>query len=720
MSTAVARQGLWGLIESKLTHEPKSDEKLWTHLATLADPAEFRPKLSEDIEVKRFELRSGEPYFMIANPRDLVHFRLNQSDYELISLMDGTRTVKEIVLDRFRESGDMEVDGVADLVHQLHADNFFDQRYTDVDAIVRRAIDPKEEHRVRQFVTTLGVEFKSPGRVVHWLHDHGLEWALTKPFVLLSLFVAISGVLAFVHNVRSKLFGLTGKSLAIGFVVLLAIQYFGVFVHELGHALVLIHHGRRMKSAGFRIYFGCPAFFVDASDGLMMDRNQRILQAFAGPYGQSIMAGVASIVAWAFPQWTISETLYRYTVLAYLNIFLNLIPLLELDGYWMLSDWLRTPDLRPRSLEFLQHDFLHKLRTREHITKHEWGLLLYGVFGVVASLLLLVSGYIFWKILFGGLISTLWHGGVYTQVLLFALALFILNPVMRGLINAGRALGRRIRSLYRRTRFRLQRRWRVEAAELIDALPLFDDVPEDLLSDLAGRVRLRSFRAGQPVVRQGERADTFYVVRKGVLRVVEEDPDTGQELRTLRSLGRGEAFEEVGLAEAAARTATVRAVEESELFELDKGAFDELLADTLKLPRFGPTIQAAAELRELPSFAHLEPDERVELLQHGQWVNIPPGETIVEEGEIGDAFYAIGSGHVEVLEHGSRVRTMDSGDHFGEIALLLDTPRTATVRATTPVRAFRLGREGFDKLVKDSFRTGTLNPAIALDRVEEH
>jgi CRP-like cAMP-binding protein len=720
MSTTTARGGVWGLIDAKLGPAAAGDGELWDHLAALVDPAEFRPKLEDDIEVKRFEHRSGEPYYMLANPRDLVHFRLDQSDYELTTLMDGTRTVKEIVLDRFRESGDMELDGVADLVHQLHADNFLVQRYTDVDSMVRRAVDPSEGRRMRQFVTTLGVEFKSPGRVVHWLHDHGLRWALTKPFVLVSLLISLPGILAFVHNVRSKLFGLTGKSLAIGFVVLLAIQYFGVFVHELGHALVLLHNGRRMKSAGFRIYFGCPAFFVDATDGLMMDRGQRILQAFAGPYAQSLMAGLASIIAWAFPQWAISETLYRYTVLAYLNIFLNLIPLLELDGYWMLSDWLRTPDLRPRSLQFLQHDFLHKLRTREHFTRQELGLLLYGIFGVIASLLLLVSGYIFWKILFGGLISTLWHGGIYTQFLLIALALFVLNPVLRGLVNALRALARRVRALSRRIRFRLQRRWRVEAAELIDQLPLFEDVPEDLLSELAGRVRLRSFRAGQPIVRQGERAEAFYVVRKGVLRVVEEDPETGEELRTLRSLGRGEAFGEVGLAEASPRTATVRAVGEAEVFEVEKGAFDELLANAVRVPKFAPTVQAAAELRRLPSFSYLEPDELAELLQHGEWTNVAPGETIVEQDDIGDAFYTIGSGRVEVLEDGAPVRTMGAGDHFGEIALLLDTPRTATVRALTPVRAFRVDREGFDKLVKESFRRGTLNPAIALDRVEEH
>jgi putative peptide zinc metalloprotease protein len=720
MSTTVEREGVWGAIEGRLGSIPDGAGELWTHLSTLVDPAELRPKLAEDVEVKRFHRRSGEPYFMLENRRDLVVIRLEEADYEFVQLMDGTRTVKEIVLDRFRESGEMELSGLADLVRQLHEDNFLTDRYVDVPRMVQRGLDPSRERRLRRFLTTLTVEWTSPGRLVKWLHDRGLRWALTKPFVLISLFLALAGIVAFVANVRSKLFGLTGKSVAIGFFVLLAIQYFMVFVHELGHALVLVHNGRRMKSAGFQIYFGCPAFFVDASDGLMMDRGKRILQAFAGPYGQSLGAGVASILAWAFPQWTISETLYRYTVLAYLNIFLNLVPLLELDGYWMLSDWLSIPDLRPRSLQFLQHDLLHKIRVRERFSRQDLGLFAYGVFGVIASGFLLFSGYFFWKILFGGMVSSLWHGGLNGRVVLAILALFILNPVIRGVIKGVRSFSRSVRSVWQRIRFRLQRKWRVEAAELIDQLPLFDDVPEDVLSDLAGRVRLRTFRPGQSVVRQGERAQAFYVIRRGVLRVVEEHPESGDELRTLRTLGRGESFGEVGLAEAATRTATVRAVEACEVFELDKGAFDELLADMAQVPHFAPTLQAVTDLGQLPSFSHLEPDELAELLDHGEWINVAPGDTILEQGAVGDAFYAIGSGQVEVLENGSRVRTIGTGGHFGEIALLLDVPRTATVRATTPVRAFRLDREGFDGALKDSFRKGTLNPAIELDRVEEH
>jgi CRP-like cAMP-binding protein len=93
---------------------------------------------------------------------------------------------------------------------------------------------------------------------------------------------------------------------------------------------------------------------------------------------------------------------------------------------------------------------------------------------------------------------------------------------------------------------------------------------------------------------------------------------------------------------------------------------------------------------------------------------------VIRQGEPGDAFYAIQSGQAEVLGDAGRIGTMGPGDHFGEIALLLDVPRTATVRSLTPTRLFRLDRAGFDRLVRNSFRKGTLNPAVSLDRVEEH
>jgi CRP-like cAMP-binding protein len=304
-------------------------------------------------------------------------------------------------------------------------------------------------------------------------------------------------------------------------------------------------------------------------------------------------------------------------------------------------------------------------------------------------------------------------------VLLIALALFITGPVLRGAIALGRSLGRRIRAWARAIRFRMQAAWRIEAAKLIDGLAIFGDLPEDVLSDLAGRVQLRSVAAGKPVFRQGDRPRAFYVVRRGALHVVEEDPETGKE-RVLRTLGRGESFGELGLVDGTARTATVRATTESELFEVDEATFDRLLADTVHLPDLAPTLQAVAELRQIPAFAALGADDLAQVLEHGAWVNVPPGETIIEQGDEGDAFYAIRAGQVEVVRDDELVRTMGPGSHFGEIALLMDVPRTATVVARTPARVFRLPRAGFERAVAGAFRRGTLNPAAAVDRTWQH
>jgi CRP-like cAMP-binding protein len=405
--------------------------------------------------------------------------------------------------------------------------------------------------------------------------------------------------------------------------------------------------------------------------------------------------------------------------LNYYLVMMNLIPLLELDGYYILADVIQVPDLRPRSLGFLRDDLVRKIRHRERFSKQEVGLALYGILGIAFTVFALYSSYRYWKTIFGPLIEGLWEGGSLTRLLLVALALLVIGPVIRGLIALLRSVVRRIRAIVRRIRFRLETRWRVEAAELIDALPIFDDVPVDILDELAGRVRLRSFAQNQPVFRQADRPTAFYVVRRGVLEVVEEDPDTGKD-RQIRTLGRGESFGELGLVTNAPRAATVRAVGEAEVFEVDEGTFDRLLADMIRVPEFEPTLQQLAELRDQPCFAHLGTEQLVELLDRGEWLTVPPGQALVVEGEEGASFYAVSSGRFDVVAGGELKQTVGPGSYFGEIALLLDVPRTASVIARTPARVFRLDRDGFDRLLAGSFRRGTLDPTIPVSQTLTH
>jgi putative peptide zinc metalloprotease protein len=684
-------------------------EDVWERLSHLVDPTELRPKLADDIETRVFEQRWGEGYVMIANPRDLLHFRLAKSDLGLLEMMDGTRTIKEIVIERFEGSGEMELSTVIDLVRSLYRGNFLEQRHVDVPGMVERAMDPVTERRrkARQFGRTLSIEWEGAHRLVKWLYDHGLKWVF-RPAVLVGLIAAaLVGLGFFIQLVQNQRFVIAGRSLAIGFIVLIVLDYVMVFCHELGHALVIVHNGRRIRSAGFQIYFGSPAFFVESSDGLMMPRRQQIIESFAGPFAQLVLAGIASIVAWTYPEWILSETMYKFAVLNYLVVIMNLIPLLELDGYYILADLIEVPDLRERSLVFIRRDLFHKLRTREHFNKRDVGLLLYGVLGVLFTIFSLYTAYYYWQTVFGDLVSRLWAEGAVTRLLLLVLAAFIAGPLLRGLVKLLRAIGREIRAVWRRIRFRMETGWRVEASELIDALPMFEDIPVEALNEIAGRVRLRGLGGGQPVFRQGDQPDAFYVVRKGVLEVVEEDLESGGE-RRIRDLGRGESFGELGLVTAAPRAATVRAIGAADIFEVDKGAFDHLLADKLHLPDFEPTLQQVAELRGLSCFAGLSTAQLWELLEGGAWVSFAPGEQIMREGDAGDSFYALSSGQVDIVKDERLVNTIGRGSYFGEVALLMEVPRTATVTARTPVRAFRLERDGFNRLVGDAFRRGTL------------
>ena len=676
------------------------------------DLTRFRPKLVSDVEIKSFPLRWGNDYVMVANPRAMLYYRLEPWEAELLPLMDGTRTVGDVIVERMDEEGELDAAGVSQLVQTLELGGFFEPAPVGLEEGLERGLDPltPSQRKIRIFMKTLSIDWAGADRLVRWWYRTLLRPIFRPIGATVAALIAIAGLVSFVVIQITGTYTLGERSAPAESLILLALGFVLTFFHELGHASSIIHFGRRVKSAGFMIYFGSPAFFVEASDSLMLDRHERILESFAGPFAELVLAGVASLILALSPGGTFSQLLYKFAVINYFVIFLNLIPLLELDGYWILSDLIQVPDLRPRSLEFFQHDLWHKLRIRERLSPQEVGLGLYAAVGVAFTIFSFYTAYFFWKRIFGGLISSLWNGGPVSRLLLILLVVFFAGPAIRGLFQLIRSLYRRVRAVARSIAFRTESKWRVEAAELIDALPAFDDLPVEILNDLAGRVTLHGLRPGQPVFRQGDRPTAFYVVRRGEVAVEEEDPDTG-DVQVLRMLGRGDSFGEMGLLQAAPRAATVRAVDEVELFEIDKGTFDRLLSDSIHAPDFGPTMQALAELRELPPFAALGAARLAELLDHGHWASLPPGTPLVREGEPSDLFYVIRSGQAKVTQGGVEVATLGPGSHFGEIGLLRSAPRNATVTSVTPIRAFALDREGFDGVVAEAFTRGSLKLA---------
>ena len=131
------------------------------------------------------------------------------------------------------------------------------------------------------------------------------------------------------------------------------------------------------------------------------------------------------------------------------------------------------------------------------------------------------------------------------------------------------------------------------------------------------------------------------------------------------------------------------------------GALLPLLAALLWRRITALDAEALAPLRELellhsiPLFRPLPATTLEELASSLVPVRATPGTELVREGEMGDRFYVIASGEVDVTAQGQPVRTQGPGDHFGEIALLRDVPRTATVTAKTEVELYALERDEF-------------------------
>ena len=100
-------------------------------------------------------------------------------------------------------------------------------------------------------------------------------------------------------------------------------------------------------------------------------------------------------------------------------------------------------------------------------------------------------------------------------------------------------------------------------------------------------------------------------------------------------------------------------------------------------------------LRLVPIFAPLPAPELEGLARALEPVHVAAGTIVIREGEAGDRFYAIATGDLQVTKNGHDVKLLRRGDGFGEIALIEDVPRTATVTATTDAELFSLTKEPF-------------------------
>lgn len=202
-------------------------------------------------------------------------------------------------------------------------------------------------------------------------------------------------------------------------------------------------------------------------------------------------------------------------------------------------------------------------------------------------------------------------------------------------------------------------------------------------------------RKGETIIEQGEDGDNFYVIDSG-----EVDVFVNNEFCV--SIKEGGSFGELALIYGTPRAATV--VAKSDVVKL--WAIDRL---TYRAILMGSTMRKRKLYDEFLSkvqiLADLDKWERANVADALERCNFEPGTHVVEQGQPGDEFFIIVEGEAQVLQKRSDeapfeiVGNLGPSDYFGEIALLLDRPRAATVVAKTPLKCVKLDRARFERVM---------------------
>ena len=106
-------------------------------------------------------------------------------------------------------------------------------------------------------------------------------------------------------------------------------------------------------------------------------------------------------------------------------------------------------------------------------------------------------------------------------------------------------------------------------------------------------------------------------------------------------------------------------------------------------------------ISRVPLFAHCSKRELAEVAGIADEIDLREGKELTREGAPGREFFVLVEGTADVVKNGRKINSLGAGDFFGEIALVHQSPRTATVKATSPVRALVITERSFRRLLEE-------------------
>jgi CRP-like cAMP-binding protein len=245
---------------------------------------------------------------------------------------------------------------------------------------------------------------------------------------------------------------------------------------------------------------------------------------------------------------------------------------------------------------------------------------------------------------------------------------------------------------------------------------LFNQLSDGALGFLALNAKPIKMKQGSDLIVQGDNGREVYFLLAGSLSVRVRS-EAGEFIQ-LATLGAGVLIGELAILEKSPRTATVTANEEITYIVFSEQVFKDLLskfqADFNKIKQRIMLSRFMASVNLFKNF----PTEIMSLfVESADMINFPAGHNVVEEGEEDKTFYLLLKGKLDVLKNGKKVAELRQGDFFGEIALIVNVPRTATIHTTEECLFLYIEAKNFWKILSENIELAIYLETVGLERL---
>lgn len=318
-----------------------------------------QPKLRSDLLSSSAEI-DNQLVYTLSDPIRGTYFRLRAPEFWLIQQLDGQTTMDQIAA-RFNEQFGANLSGEAVESFVAQLGGLFFLETTGSENVTSR-LGSQAKRSFLERLLFIKLKAFAPGKLLDWLTAIYRPFHSWPGFVAMAV-IALGGLLVLVTNQEpfaiqfAQLFSL----FSIGSIVAAVFLVLGL--HEFAHAVVCRLYGGQVREIGFLLLYLQPCFYCDVSDAwLFPEKRKRLAVTWAGPLCQLLVMAIA-IFVWrlSIPESSLAQFARIVVLVSWINLLFNFNPLIKLDGYYLLSDWLEIPNLRTKAFAFLGNAASRKL-----------------------------------------------------------------------------------------------------------------------------------------------------------------------------------------------------------------------------------------------------------------------------------------------------------------------------------------------------------------------